>query len=817
MQRVDLRGYEAATEQRCPVCGTESALSIRGSSSIACRKCAFVGDIIHLYASAKRIALAEAITELKFHGLVEFSSDLEETFYTSDAQEQATLQLIWAGAQETMASQTTVPRALLVNNLAWYGMETAKKASRYVGALHPKRFEEFDFDLPKEAKEAKAWWGHSMALAIPTYVGWRITGFHLIRQHEPTDQGVTPIEMFLPVVSSADNGVGFAHGVPVGTPEVVVADSALVALRYNVRQLFDGDLETPFVAPAHRRHVDLGCIGESAPIFFTATLSPEWFFRATEVPSARIIYFANYDDLGFTPTQTLAPRSIVGAASRTTLINLKNRARGSHEAYARFLLSRKPGEAKRIFAEFSLSPVGQSRCFQALNGEDATLLSRIFERGTHIKTVDVDGKVVTERDEGWFCGDTLVTDATFQITEILISGSATTARGYTRFRRQSVPFECSYDEIRRNTWNWLEDTVMSRPGAGVPMVNSAWRSRLLRIASGFQEPRRIVQGASYGWSDSGRALVMPYFVVRADGITGTEQATMGGPMLPRPAPLCPEEWGVIQDPQACQILLALMGNLLRTQAGLPGYGLAVRAAPHVVETVASALRVPVVRDPRPDRLERDALSPVPTPVIWTDDGLAEAFLSGVPMHVLMSADPGSHRILRLHKNWLCLDAVDFSWGPTIRFVFLMLRDLLWAPGPQEIRLDAENIYGDIARRLRAALVPRGIAGDVFDVAARELGKSVNHAGNAGFTLLLTLQWAQERGTLHPAKRDDLVILQVAEVRAALAHPLTPKADLEVLARQLVAARFLTLNRGGEWGIPEAVWNAAASHYAGNQA
>lgn len=783
---------------------------------MACRKCAFVGDIIHLYAASKRITLPEAITDLKFHGLLEFSSDAEESFYLGDVEEQATLRLIWAHAQETFGAQTTVPRVLLQNYRAWYGFETAKKASRFVGALHPKRFEEVGFELPKEARETMAWWGHSMALVIPVYVGWRISGFHVIRQHEPEDTGVTPAEMFLPTGSSADNGVGFAHMIPVGTPEVFVMDSALVALRYNMRQLFDGDLETPFVVPAHHSRLNLDCIGESAPVFFTATLDPQWFLRATETPSARIVYFTNYADLGFTPTVTLAPHSTVGAASRTTVIHLRNRARGSHEAYARLLLSRKPGEAKRIFAEFPLSPVGQSRCFQALSGEDATALTRIFERGTHIKTVDVDGKVVTERDEGWFCGDTLVTDTTFQITEILIAGNVTTARGQIRFRRQSFPFECSYDELRRNTRAWLEDTVLRQPGSGVPVVSSAWGSKLLRISSGFQEPRRVVQGASYGWRDEGRALVMPYFVIRAEGITGTEQAIMGGPMLPRPAPLGPEEWGMIRDPQACQVLLALLGNLLRTQAGLPGYGIAVRSAPHVVETVAAALQVPVVRDPRPDRLERDALNPVPMPVIWTDDGLAEAFLAGVPMHVLMSVDPGSHRLLRLHKNWLCLDAVDFSWGTTVRFVFLMLRDLLWSPGPQEIRLDAENLYGDIAHRLRLALAPRGISGDLFDVAARELGKSVNHSGNAGFTLLLLLQWAQERGILHPERREDLVVLQIAEIRAALTNPLTPRTDLEVLARQLVAARFLTLNRGGEWGIPEQVWGAAVSHYAGNR-
>jgi hypothetical protein len=306
---------------------------------------------------------------------------------------------------------------------------------------------------------------------------------------------------------------------------------------------------------------------------------------------------------------------------------------------------------------------------------------------------------------------------------------------------------------------------------------------------------------------------MPYFTIRPDGVVGTEHAIPGGPMLPRPAPLTAEEWSVVQDPHACQIFLALLTNLLRTQAGLPGYGIAVRSSPHVVETVAAALKTPVVRDPRPDVLNRGALNPTPMPVIWTDDGLAEAFNAGVPMHVLMSVDPGSHRLLKLQKNWLCVESTDYSWGSAIRFIFLVIKDLLWAPGADVIKLDAEHVFSDIAKRLHSGLADRGIAGDCFLEAARELGRTVNHQGNAGFTLLMTLEWAHEKGLVNPVLRDGLQIFQVAEIRAALANPLTPRADIELLARQLRAARFLALDRAGEWGIPEKIWDSAVSLYA----
>jgi hypothetical protein len=812
LQRIDLRGYEAATEQRCPVCGTEAVLTIRGSQSISCRKCAFVGDIIHLYARAKRVDLPAAVAELRHSDLLSFSNDIEGSIYFRDAEDQSKLQRVWAAAQSTFGDSTSTPRAFLGNHHCWYTMDATVKAARYHGFMQIGAFDDVGFDLPKEAKEAKAWLRNYGAVCVPVYAGWKIVGFYLLRLHKEDDLGVTPGEFYLPVLTSEAPGVAYAHAVPIGTPEVFVVDSALTALRYNMRQIFDGALETPFLVPAAGFHLNLDCIGESAPIFFTATLEPRWFHRATETAAARTVLYTSYADLGFTPTVTLSRQNAGITAARTVISALRNRARPSHEAYAKLLLSKKPTEARAIVAAYPLSPIGQSRCFQACSGDDAAALTRIFERTTTVRSVDIDAKTVVEREEGWFCGDTLITDTTFQITEIVAGGTETVARGSVRFRRVGIPFECSYDEIRKNTRKWLEDIVLSQPGQGVATVSSSWGSRLFRIATSFQEPRRVVKGVSYGWGDEGRALFMPYFTLRADGLLGTEHAAPGGAMLPRPTPLTAMEWGAVQDPYACQIFLALLGNLLRTQAGLPGVGIAVRSSPHVVETVASALHLDIVRDPRPDALERGALNPLPTPTVWTDDGLAEAFNAGVPMHILMSVDPGSHRLLRLQRNWLCLDVTDFSWGDSIRMIFLVLRELLWVRGPEVIHLETERLYLDLAARLHVLLAARGIDGDAFLAAARDIGKTISHTGNAGFTLLLTLCWAQERGLLTSAPRDGLQIFQVADVRAALANPLTPRADIEMLAKQLLAARYLALDRGGEWGIPLEIWNVAQGNY-----
>lgn len=813
MQRVDLRGYDAATEQRCPVCSTESALSVRGSQSIACRKCAFVGDIIHLYAAAKRVDLDAALTELKYHGLVSFRDPSEEAIYRSDATEQAKLQRILARGRQLFRDADTTVRGILGAFDCWYGEPTTAKAALNHGYLRQSFFEEEDFEFPKEAKEARAWWKLYGVVAIPVYAAWKIVGFWLIRARQSEDTGVVPCEVYLPLVLSEGPGMGYAHTVAVGTPDAFVVDSALIAMRYHLRQVFDGVLETPFVVPEATHRVDLACLGESQPIFYTPTLEPEWFYRATETSASRIVFFLGHEDLGFMPTMALARKGPSATMSRTIVNALRARGRPAHEAYARLLLSKKPSDAKRIFSAHPLSAVGQSRCFQAVSGEDTAALARIFERGVRVRTVDIDTKVVIERDEGWFHGDTLISDVTFQITELTIDGAATRARGHVQYRRQIMSFEVPYDQIRKGTKDWLEDFVIAQPGQGIPVINSAWSSKLLRIATSLQEPRRVLRGTSYGWGEDGKALFMPYFIIRAEGITGTEHAVMDGPRIQKPIPLTSDGWNVVRDNQACQILLALIGNLLRTQAALPGYGIAVRSSPHVVEAVARALEMPVIKDPRPDRLERGALSPLPMPVIWTDDGLAEACNSGVPLNVLMSVDPSSHRLLKLHKNWLCLETTDFSWGESIGLIFTVLRDLLWVPNVQAIRLEAEHLFMDLAERLHGVMVARGISGDVFQDAARELGKSVNHQGNAGFSILLFLQWAQDRGLLTAVPREDLMILKVAEIRAALANPLTPRADLEVLARQLVACRYLTLNRGGEWGIPADVWGAAASFYS----
>ncbi len=813
LKRLDLSGYEAATEQRCPVCRTESALSIRGSESVTCRHCAFVGDVIHLYAAAKRIDLALAITELKYHAEVEFADGLEESLYLSDAVEQAKLQRIWAQASHDFENVLSTTRTELVAQGCWFDFAVTKKAARYHGFLQLQLFDEFDFDLPKGAHEAKQWLRGYGAIAIPVYSAWKIVGFMLIRTHRNDDTGLVPQEHYLPVIDGLAPGVAYAHAVAIGTPEVFVADSAVAAMRYNIRQIFDGDLETPFLVPEQKCRVDLTCIGESEPIFFTATLEPQWFYRATSVPAARTVLFPNFHELGYNALSPVGPRILGAQSSRTAIATLRNRARPAHEAYARLLLGKKPTVARQIFASYPLSPVGQSRCCQAVSGDDAAALGRIFERGSVSRVVDVDGRTVVERLEGWFCGSTLITDTTFQITEIAFEAGETKARGSVRFRNIQIPFECPYDDIRRNTRSWLEHIIFQQPGQGLPVISAAWGTRLLRIATGLQEPHRVVRGTSYGWGDDGRALFLPYFVIRPEGILGTETAGTAGPRLPRPGPLTPDEWGIVQDPNAAQILLALLGNLIRTQAKLPGVGIAVRSAPHVVESVAAALRLEVQRDIRPDRLERGALSPVPAPVTWSDDALAEAFNSGSPMNVLMSVDPGSHRLLKLHRNWLCLDVQDYSWGDSIRFVFLMIRELLWTPGPDVIRLEAENIYADIAKRLRLRLADRGISGDCFVTAARDISRSVNHAGNAAFTLLLTLHWAQERGILHPVIRDGFVVLQISEIRAALANPLTPRTDLEMLARQLLSVRYLAADKGGEWYIIKDAWESAASLYA----
>ena len=813
LRRLDLSGYEAATEQRCPVCGTESALSIRGSESVACRHCAFVGDVIHLYAAAKRLTLALALTDLKYHGCVDFQDSFEESIYVSDSEMQAKLQKVWAKASADLANVSSTSRTILAEHRCWFDFPVTKQIARHHGYFQLVIFDEHDIDLPKEAHEAKQWLRGYGAIVIPVYSAWRIVGFWMIRSRRSDDEGATPAEFYLPLVNSEAPGVGFAHSIPIGTPEVFVVDSAITAMRYNARQIFDGHLETPFVVPQPGHRVELTCLGESEPIFFTSSLDPRWFSRATEVPAARSVVYSSYQDLGFQPTASLCTKPTRALASRSAIASLRNRARPAHEAYARFLLSKKPMEAKRIFASHPLSPVGQSRCVQAVGSEEAAELSRIFERTSAVRVVDIDGRTVVERLEGWFCGGALVTDTTFQITEIIVEAGETRARGSVRFKNAAIPFECPYEDIRRNTRSWLEDIVLKQPGRGLPVITPAWGPRLLRIATGFQEPHRVVRGTVYGWGDDGRALFMPYFVIRPDGILGTETAGAQGPRIAKPNPLTSDEWGIVQDPSACQLLLALLGNALRTQARLPGVGIAVRTAPHVVESVAAALKLPVQHDLRPDRLERCALDPLPVPVTWTDDALAEAFGSGAPMNVLMSVDPGSHRLLKLHRNWLCLDIQEYSWGDALRFVFLMVREILWTQGPEPIHLEAEHLYADLAKRLHLILGARGIASDCFTEAAREMGRSISHTGNAAFTLLLTLHWAQERGTLHPVVRDGLVVLQVQEIRAALANPFTPKTDLEMMARQLVAARFMAADRAGEWHLVKDVWESAASLYA----
>lgn len=756
----------------------------------------------------------DAIVELVVRGLLDWNDAHEESEYLDTARCQNRLRKLLEKGRDYYQAQNTTIRGILETYNCSFTPGLAKTAAAYHVALNPDMLDELEIDVPKESKGTLRWWGHYSVIAIPAYVEWRLMGFWLIKPRISDGKRMGQEWDFL-ILDSYVSGRPTGYGTAVGIEHshAFIVDHPIVAMRMLMRQLADGEIVAPAVIP--RGRLNPFHLGATKPVFFPTTESTRErvYHEATAVLGADSVWFdrlvvASPDSLGFNPLTQFGPSS--ARTTQAVVRNLLRKAMPAHQAMGNLLIKLDPNKARKVVSSYPMTMAHQNQILSYFSGDDHAELALLFESDPRSRTIDIDGKLVTERPEGWYHGNKLVSDVTFTVEGVETDAIADTrvARGLVTFDRMSYRYEEDYDLIRKNVGKWLEDTVLRHSGRGIPVITGAWRKHLLRIAMAFHAPERATPTSRYGWQEDGHTLCLPCFSLTADTISMTE-TNISGPRLGAPVNIRAEEWAAWEDPEFCQVGLALIMNLLQTQRGLPGRGLIFTRGQHIIEKLASGLRAEIATNPSMDNVLAASRHPLPLMVSWSPDAMSD-FLrrkSKEPAHVAVSVPRSTARLLKIHGGWMVLDILDLPDEGSLRTVFPLVQDLL----KHGVDITADEPLHGLVALLAAFFVERGINPYGLTEAKQQIGSNAYaHPGNIATLVLAQMWWAVREKKLRYREELDILIFEVRALKRVFSTPGAPPLDMSYLASVLTRSNMLMDNADGHWAISKDMWNTYGS-------
>jgi hypothetical protein len=792
------------------MCQTDLGLATRGPHYLACSHCGFVGDAIHYFAGVRKMSIADAISSLEIVEAVTPDTRQEVSDYLFVAEEQARLRRLLKAGRSYYSDFPGNIRQICEDYGCWFSEPAGQAGSNYHVAMIAQMLEDHDIEIPKSAKSAMQTWGKYAAIAIPAYSEWRIVGFWLVlpKRANLADKTLatwTYLSLYPGKAMGYANLVGDDHDT-----SFVVRDPS-VAFRFNMRQWADGGIKAPFVVATETP--SLFHLTGTQPVFVPSLLAEraEVFHGALGVlgagclwysPDARDahILFDFYEGFG---RPGLTSSGIVNSMIRASL--------PPHEAMGRLLLAQDIKMAQKMVAAYSIPLAHRNQILTYFEGADLRDLKALFVTDDAPRSVDIDGKIITERSDGWYHGNSLISSVILVIKEITTDPVKKThvASGTLTFKGKTWNLDADYDALRKNPAKWIEDFILLRSGNDIPFMKPAWARELLRIAAAFNAPTRSTLAATYGWQRDSGVLCMPHFSVLPSGVVMTE-SRLSGPQIQAPVNLGSRQWAAWDYVEFATMAVVLTGNLMRTREGLGGTGIVVHSAQHVVEKVAGVLGIHVVTDPDAGALARHAENPLVMPVTWSSQEVMEAALKPHgPKNILVSADRLQHKLLRLHPGWACLDIYDVPCVENLNTIFLLLPDLL-TKSKSGFDTNPVGFYSRVAGDLANALRARKVDPAAVLQAGSDLGRVFATPDNSGGLVLAHLWSGVDAGGLHVETKEGVVVFNRTEVSRLFMTPGLPRLEMAFIERLLIRANLLVKNTPTEWGIEERTLNIYSS-------
>lgn len=370
--------------------------------------------------------------------------------------------------------------------------------------------------------------------------------------------------------------------------------------------------------------------------------------------------------------------------------------------------------------------------------------------------------------------------------------------------RHNFAFKELLSVLRKDEGAWLQRKVLSKTGFH-PYVERRWSKKLFEISQQFHVPTPVMADQVYGWDNY--KLRMPNFIVDAKGLYA-KRSTIAGPGTSFPSPLSPAEWDAFKSIGFCRVVLAFMGNLVRTANDRNGIGIMLTNEPHVVTRLSQAFASKIKVCPTPAEIDERNADPLPTFTEWSDHALASIFdqMDGYK-NIVFSVDSHTSHLSRLQPDWLHLrvgEAIDYG---ALRVIFQLLPTLL---ALRSLSIDGDTFYRDIADILTPA-VSKECHRHYLSGAAVDLDTHNTYRGSTAATRILELIfYGVERGQIKPRYRDDVVVVNKKQFRAAICSNIIPVPPYSELTARLQDGRFLFKDTEKYWHFDRMVWDLNAS-------
>lgn len=640
----------------------------------------------------------------------------------------------------------------------------------HIACVQKQDIEDF---IPK-GSGVKTRMGNWMWIAIPTFSDCRFTGLHLINQVD---------SFWMSLFDSQDErdfGLGFGLVPNKSHTQIIVVSDAVMALDLQLRSLAEQQTRLPVVIC---RHGPINPSADTCPgglVFWPTEDSIETHTLALRTFRASVVPHKPY-------TQFLESKTGLTFA----LEGLLRQAKTPATSLIQYLLSKSETEARAALAAAQLTDAEREQLLLATSGDEARYLADILRDAKAQTVVHWNRYNIREEPGGWYSGQTIMSQAVLRIETLQPDGAGdATACGWIRCKQQRIPFTEKLSVIRKRTGKWLHDFVLNKLGLSI-IVNSNVSAHLVDIALLFHEPKS--KSTTTDWS-GGDCLRFPLFAIDARGVH-PGRFDVPGELLPVPQALATVEQSSLADSGYCEIVLALLGNLVRVTKGMKPLGIVAMNREFMVKRIGSALQLPNLN------AYGDTIAGNLPHTCVLDPALMGEMFSKPSPNIITSVGHSSYSVLGLRSDWLRLEQDAPKEYRGLRLCLLALPKAL----ASNAQPDTPTFYRDIAMSTRTYLSDTRIDSKLHRIAAVMDTGAVARKGIMA-QRLVDLVWRGIADGLVTTKEDgNYTVLDWKEVENAYRKSIVALPDVRDVQEALAESDYLVQARAGVFKLNKSLW------------
>ena len=751
---------------KCPICLAQHKLEVTNWSKVTCSACGFFGTGYDLYAKVRDIPLASAVSDLV---LVGASTTLEagDERKLFDQHEFRELWKVWSGR---IADGPSSVRAILQANGIPCHDQDLKALVPHIGCVQKQDIEDY---IPK-GSGIKTRMGNWMWIAIPTFSDCRFTGLHLINQ---TDC------FWMSLFDSQDDkdfGLGFGLIPNKSHSQILVVSDAVMALDLQLRSLAEQQKTLPVVIGQHGPINPSADVCPGGLVFWPTEDSVETHALALRTFRASVVPFKTYSEF----LETKGGLSFV-------IENLLHKAKTPATSLIRYLLSKSETDARSALAAAQLTDAEREQLLLVTSGDEGRYLADLLRDAKAQTVVSWNKYKIREEPNGWYSGQTIMSQAVLRIETLQPDGAGdATANGWIRCKQHRIPFTEKLSVLRKRTGKWLHDFVLNKLGMSI-IVNNTVSAHLVDIALLFHEPKS--KAATTDWS-GGDCLRFPLFAIDARGIH-PGRFDVPGELMQVPQPLTPVEQSSLTDSGYCELVLALLGNLVRLVRGMSPLGLVAMNREFMVRRVGSALQLPDLIA-YGDRVTGN----LPHTCLLDQALMGEMFEKPAP-NVVTSVGHASYSILGLRRDWLRLEQDAPKEYRGLRLCLLALPKAL----ANNVQPETPTFYRDLAASTRSYLSDSRVDSRLHRIAAVMDTGAVARQGILAQRLVDLVWRGISDGLVTTKEEDNYIVLDWKEVQNAYRKSIVQLPDIKDVQELLAESDYLIQAKAGVFRLNKGLW------------